>query len=61
MFLLQLDKLLFKLLVPGIENKDLETEGGRSDKEIGQREGFRYHRFKYIEFLSREARVIVSI
>lgn len=60
-FLLQFDKLLFKLLVPGIEHKDLETEGGRADEKVGQGKSFRYHCFKCREFLSRYARMVGSI
>lgn len=46
MLLLQLDKFLFKLLVPWVENEDLETERRRSNDKVCQRKGFCYHHFK---------------
>lgn len=59
-FFLQFDKLLFKLLVPGIENEDLKTEGGRANEKVGQREGFRYHCLKCKNFLGQHARMAGS-
>ena len=47
-------KPIVQLLVPGIEDKDLEGERGRSDGEVGEAEGAGYHRhFDLIWLIAR--------
>lgn len=51
-------KPFVQLLVPGIEDKDLEGERGRSDGEVGEAEGAGYHgHFDLIWLIPNERKI----